>query len=231
MTALIILPGLDGTGTQHSDFLGALGGAFDRTCVITYPTDQLLGYAELEGLLRPELPPSEPFVLLGESFAGPIALAIAAKPPANLVGLVLSTTFARRAVAVPGFLVPLLRLAPVRAVPTALLSWWLLGRWATPSLIVALKQSLRAVSPAVLRFRAAATLRVREPPLANIRVPVLYLRARNDRLISAGAADYLQASIAQCHIVDIAGPHLLLQAAPQEFAHAVAEFSRQIASP
>jgi len=231
MTKLIILPGLDGTGTLHAEFLSALSGTFERSQVLAYPSNETLGYAELETLVRAELPGSEPFVLLGESFSGPIALAIAAKPPANLVGLVLSTTFAQRAVAVPAFLVPLLRLAPVRAVPSVLLTWGLLGRWATPQLTASLQRSLRAVSPSVLRFRAEATLRVQEPVLADIRVPVLYLRARDDRLIAAKAADYLRASIAQCRIVDVAGPHLLLQAAPLECAHAVAEFSQQFASP
>lgn len=83
MTKLIILPGLHGTGTLHAEFLSALSGTFERSQVLAYPSDETLGYAELETLVRAELPGSEPFVLLGESFSGPIALAIAAKPPAG----------------------------------------------------------------------------------------------------------------------------------------------------
>src|SRR5688572_4533538 len=95
MTALFLLPGLDGTATLHSAFAAAVSHAFDSVTVVSYPTDQALGYSALESLARAALPPVAPFVLLGESFSGPIALSIAADPPPNLVGLVLSTTFAR----------------------------------------------------------------------------------------------------------------------------------------
>lgn len=228
MTALIVLPGLDGTGTLHADFLQAASASFDSARVIAYPVDLALDYAELEARVRADLPASEPFVLLGESFSGPIALAIAAHPPVNLVGLVLSTSFAKQPVPVPAFLAPLLRLAPVRHVPRALLSWFLLGRWETPQLRISLHRALHAVSPAVIRFRAATTLRVRQPDLSAIRVPVLCLRAKNDRLLSASAADYLSTSIAQCSVIDIDGPHLLLQTAPLTCAEAVAGFARKL---
>lgn len=229
MTALILLPGLDGTATQHADFLGAVGDAFDDARVIAYPAQQKLGYAELEALVRAALPATEPFVLLGESFSGPIALAIAANPPEHLAGVVLSTSFAERPIGRAGLLSPLLRLAPARAAPVALLAWWLLGRWSTPALRDALRAALRRVSPAVLTFRAAAALRVRATGLANIRVPVLCLRARQDRLITAQAAEHLRASLSDCSIVDIDGPHLLLQAAPRECAQAVIAFSKRLA--
>lgn len=228
MTALIILPGMDGTGTLHADFLQAISGSFDSTRVMAYPVDLALGYAELEARIRADLPALEPFVLLGESFSGPIALAIAASAPGNLMGLVLSTSFAKQPLPVPAFLVPLLDLAPVRHVPLALLSWFLLGRWETPRLRASLQRALDAVSPAVLRFRAATTLRVRQPDLSAIRVPVLCIRARNDRLLSASASEYLRTSIAHCSVIDIDGPHLLLQTAPLACAQAVAGFARKL---
>jgi hypothetical protein len=95
MTALVVLPGLDGTATLHTEFVTSVGPAFDSVAVIPYPSDKALGYAALESLVRAQLPPATPFVLLGESFSGPIALSIAANPPPNLVGLILSTTFAK----------------------------------------------------------------------------------------------------------------------------------------
>lgn len=177
MAVLVVLPGLDGTATLHAAFISEVCAAFDSVSVIPYPSDQPLGYVALESLVRAALP-AVPFVLLGESFSGPIALSIAANPPSNLVALVLSTTFATSPNPLFTALTPLTRIAPVRALPLALLSWWLLGRWATPQLEAALQSALLQVAPTVLRSRAAAALRANVLDQCRaISVPVLNLCA------------------------------------------------------
>jgi len=229
MTVLVVLPGLDGTATLHSAFVDAVYAAFDSVAVISYPSNQILDYVALEALVRAELPPVAAFVLLGESFSGPIALSIAANAPPNLVGLVLSTTFAESPVPLLAPFARLVRFAPVRATPLALLSWWLLGRWATPQLEAALQNALLRVTPEVLRSRAIAALRVKAlASCSAISLPVLYLRATDDRLLSRHAGRQIGAAIARCTIVDVTGPHLLLQAAPLACAHAVNEFASQL---
>ena len=228
MTALVVLPGLDGTATLHTEFVASIGPAFDSVTVVPYPADEPLGYVELEALVRAQLP-ATPFVLLGESFSGPIALSIAADPPPNFVGLVLSTTFAKSPVPLLSPFATLTRFALVRALPLAVLSWLLFGRWATPQLEASLQSALLAVSPAVLRFRAAAAMRANvSAGLSSISVPVLYLRSTQDRLLSAAAGRHILSALPQCTSVDIAGPHLLLQAAPADCAHAVGAFARRL---
>lgn len=195
----------------------------------SYPPDRPLGYAALEALARSQLPVSVPFVLLGESFSGPIALSIAANPPPNFVGLVLSTTFAKSPVPLLSPFSAFTHIAPVRALPSFLLSWLLLGRWTTTQLEAALQSALLAVRPDVLRFRAAAAVEADvSADLASISAPVLYLRASHDRLLSQTTARHILSAIPQCTVVDIAGPHLLLQAAPKDCARAVSAFVRQI---
>jgi len=145
MTALVILPGLDGTGTLHDDFVRALGDTFERVEIVAYPPQAPLDYVTLEALVRARLPADRPFVLLGESFSGPIALAIAAHPPSpRLIGVVLTTTFATFTMSWLTPFAALARYAPVRAFPFALLSWWLLGRWAAPALNAALMRGCTA---------------------------------------------------------------------------------------
>jgi len=225
MPALIVLPGLDGTATLHSAFVDAVGATFDSVLVVSYPPDQSLDYAALESLVRAALPPSGPFVLLGESFSGPIALSIAASPPPNLVGVVLSTTFAESPAPLFSPLAPFTRIAPVRALPQFLLSWWLLGRWATPQLEATLQTALLTVTPSVLRFRASVALRANAlASCGAVSLPVLYLRASNDRLLSERAGRQIFSAIPHCIVADIAGPHLLLQAVPQACAQAVGLF-------
>ncbi len=228
MTALVVLPGLDGTATLHSGFSSAASHLFESLVVIPYPPQEPLGYSALETLVRCALPLAAPFVLLGESFSGPIALSIAAAPPSNLMGVVLSTSFGNSPFPALSTLATFARFAPVRTVPLSLLSWWLLGRWATPELESSLRDALLTVSPAVLRFRAAAALRASLPALVTVSVPVLYLRATQDRVLPRAAGERLVTCIPQCTLTDIAGPHLLLQAAPEACATAVGDFVRHL---
>ncbi|HEY5849471.1 MAG TPA: alpha/beta hydrolase [Lysobacter sp.] len=226
MTALVVLPGLDGTASLLSAFADAALPHFSSVRVISYPGDQVLGYPELEVLARSKLPVDAPFVLVGESFSGPVALSIAANPPHGLVGLVLSTSFSRHPVPLLGPFAALAGFAPARRLPDALLSWLLLGEWATPELLRSLQSALESLSPKVLRARAAGALGVDcSANLASIALPVLYLRASCDRLISAAAGNRILAAIPHASLVEIPGPHLLLQAAPQASASAIAMFS------
>ncbi|WP_158880327.1 alpha/beta hydrolase [Rhodanobacter sp. L36] len=229
MTVLLILPGLDGTATMHSAFVDVLSSVFDSVEVVSYPVDQQLDYLALERLVRTSMPSSKPFVLLGESFSGPVAISIAANPPKNLMGLVLSTTFATSPILLPAPFAALARFAPVRTLPLHLLSWFLLGRWATPELKTELRSALKMVSPDVLRFRAMAALRANAlARCKEISLPVLNLSASSDRLLSRRAGKKISSAIAHCTTVNISGPHLLLQAVPQACAQAVFEFASQL---
>ena len=225
MAEVVILPGLDGTARLLEGFCSRLRALGVPARAIAYPTDRPMGYLELERLVRAQLPASAAFVLLGESFSGPVAIQIASNPPKGLKGLVLSTTFARAPV--PGIspLAALVRFAPARP-PMRLLSWALLGRWATPDLETALTEALRLVSPDVIRARAAATLRVDVSGLVStVRVPALQLVALQDRLLAPSAPRALAASLQACTTVKVSGPHLLLQASTERCAQEVAAFA------
>ena len=225
MTAVVILPGLDGTTVLLEEFCAALGRLGVSARAIGYPTTRVLGYEELEQSVRAQLPTTEPYVLLGESFSGPLAIRIAANPPPGLVGLALSTTFACAPVPALASLAPLVRFAPARP-PMTLLPWALLGRWSSSALQSALASALAAVSPAVLRARATAALQVNVAALLpSIGVPALQLVGQQDRLLSAYASTALSAGLPNCRTVSIPGPHLLLQTATQRCAQEVAAFA------
>ena len=225
MTEVVILPGLDGTAKLHGAFSAQLGELGVRARAIAYPQDQPLAYEELALLVRSQHPSSGQFILLGESFSGPLATQIAAHPPSGLVGLVLSTTFARTPVPALTRLAPLLRFAPARP-PDPLLSWLLLGAWATPDLRLALGTALRQVSPVVIRSRAAAALRVDVAGLLpSVTLPVLQLVASHDRLLTRAVAAGLGKGLPNCRTVIVPGPHLLLQASSELCAREVAAFA------
>ena len=227
LPALRILPGLDGTTRMLDGFIAqARAAGFDDAAAIGYPVDRVLDADGLEAFARERLPGDRSFVLLGESFSGPIALRIAADPPSMLHALVLSTTFATVPVPLLAPFAPLTRIAPV-ITPMPLLSWLLLGRWRMPALETTLSRALDEVSPAVLRSRAALALRIdARDALPRIRVPTLYLRANDDRLMHKSAGDIILRGIADARLLSLDGPHLLLQTRGDACAEAIAAFAR-----
>ena len=226
---LIILPGLDGGGRLSVPFMQALEAHGIQSEVIAYPASQTMGYDALRDWLRPQLLQRPPFVLLGESFAGPLTVMLGATGLTSLRGIILSTTFARAPVPVPSTLARVLKL-PLPLPPVALLARLLLGRWRTPSLQSALRDALATTSPPVLRARAVATLRIDvRGLLPAISAPVLCLHANEDRLLQAGALQSIERGLQrppETHLLD--GPHLLLQAQPIEAAARVAGWLRTL---
>src|SRR5271155_2151701 len=90
--SLILLPGLDGTGLLFQPLVAALPAAIQPR-IVRYPGHRHLTYHELLPLVMDALPQSGPFILLGESFGGPLATMVAAERPPGLVGLILCASF------------------------------------------------------------------------------------------------------------------------------------------
>ena len=80
---LILLPGLNGTGMLFLPLLAQLP-SYDTPRVVSFPGDVMLGYGQLLRRVFHALPSAGPFVVLGESFSGPLALMAAAQAPAGL---------------------------------------------------------------------------------------------------------------------------------------------------
>jgi pimeloyl-ACP methyl ester carboxylesterase len=225
---LVLLPGLDGTGKLFAEFLKVMD-LHISTVVVAYPRDVPMNYEELETLVTAALPTDRPFVLLGESFSGPLAIRIAARRLEFLVGLVLCVTFASNPYSwVGAWARPLAKFLPLKSLPR-----WVRAplMWGSASPNRAPRQSERAmagVSAAVVRHRIAALLAVDETAaLVHISAPTLVLCATRDRVVSKAATLTILRGIAHAQRVDIDGPHLLLQIRPQECAAAVLSFMRQ----
>lgn len=227
MVTLVLLPGMDGTGTLFEPFLAALGPEFNAK-VVRYPTAEPLGYAELEAFAREALPSDEPFVILGESFSGPIAVSLAASCSSRLRGLILCCTFVRNPRPAFAGLHPLVRVLPLAMAPSGVLSFLLLGAFSATALRAALARAVAQVKPSVLRARLRAVLLVNvSAELAALRVPVLYLRASRDRVVPRTASELVSRSNPSAKVVCIEGPHCLLQAAASESAQVVRSFLRE----
>jgi pimeloyl-ACP methyl ester carboxylesterase len=220
---LILLPGMDGTGELFAELLARLPLDM-RTTVVGYP-DKPATYAEHLRYARLELPRDEPFVLLGESFSGPIAVSIAAAAPPNLRGLILCASFLTCPSRALRFLRPLTPFASPKLVPGFVARNSLLGRFATPALRAAQERALSHVSSPTLtaRLRAMVDVDVRDP-LRSVAVPTLYLQATEDRVIAGRFADEYATHARRPRVERIEGPHLLLQANPDAAAAVIVAF-------
>jgi pimeloyl-ACP methyl ester carboxylesterase len=229
MITLVLLPGMDGTGQLFDPFIAALGGEF-HVKAVRYPATEPMGYAELESWARAALPTDGPFMLLGESFSGPIAISLAASAPPQLKGLVLCCTFARNPQPLFTVLRSFVPFLPLTAMPVGLLDRFLLGRFSTAGLRSAFAQALAQVSPDALRARLRSVLAVDvSAQLRAIKVPTLYLRAASDRVVPRAASRRILRLKPDTHVVQIEAPHFLLQAAPAEAACVVGGFMRATA--
>ncbi|KHA80652.1 alpha/beta fold hydrolase [Janthinobacterium lividum] len=222
---LVLLPGMDGTARLFHRFDAALRAqAAIDTQAIAYPAAPL-DYAALEAFVRERLPRDRPFVVLAESFSGPLGAALRAEPPPGMRALALCCSFVRNPRPMLAPLRHLLGLVPFGAMPGFALRQVLLAPCSTPQLQDELAAALAQVPPSVLRQRLRAVLETdASHSFARGSLPVLYLRARHDRLVPPANALQILRLAPDAQLADIAAPHMLLQAAPEAAAVAVTAF-------
>jgi pimeloyl-ACP methyl ester carboxylesterase len=223
---IVLLPGLDGTGLAYRALQPHLA-PFDSS-VVPLATRSAGYVADLKAA-REGLPKTGPYVLVAESYSGPIGISIAATRPPGLVGLVLSTTFLNCPRPYLGQLRLLLKLLPPIRVPTAPFVPLLLNGRATPEAKQLLRIVLQMASPKAMlaRLNEVATVDL-AAEAHSVEVPTLYLRASADRVVPGSAGNVIRRHIPHATISELSGPHLLLQACAHEAAKRITEFSAGI---
>jgi pimeloyl-ACP methyl ester carboxylesterase len=235
---LVLLPGLDGTGILFRQFVEALGSSVE-TRIVTYPVDRALGYAELEALVRAALPTDRPYVVLGESFSGPIAMRLGggrpaedppvAGSPAGLLGVILCVTFAKNPYPSLGRAGLWAANFSVNSLPGWVRALFMWGTWATERARQESALATAAVDVAVVRHRIAALLTVDATnALARIRIPTLVLQATGDHVLPRSATEHILRTLPTAALAEIGGPHLLLQSRPAECAAAIRQFMQTL---
>lgn len=224
LPVLVLFPGLDGTGKLFAEFVRVVSPRVECV-VVSYPNDQPMGYGELEGLVASALPKDRSFVLLGESFSGPLAIRIAAEGPAGLMGLILCVTFAKNPYPSLGWARSLAAYLPVKHFPRWLRAPLMWGSTSPSDAPSQMERAISGVSAAVIRCRIAELLAVDETAaLKLVRVPTLVLRAARDRVIPRRATQVILVNSPVAKMVEVDGPHLLLQSRAAECAEVVIRF-------
>jgi len=220
---ILALPGLDGTADLFEPFVRSAPDGFAVTTA-SYPPDQALDYAEHLEIARRHLPADGPFLLLGESFSGPLSVWLAAEAPPGLAGLVLCNTFVRSP-SWSGFRHLPWELLFRRPVPRNVVRRRLAGRWTSPEIVRTVRETSRRVAPDVMAQRLRATLTVdARDALAAVRVPVLALHSTRDGLVRRRSLKTILAVKPETQVAEIDAPHMLLQIAPRDAWEAIENF-------
>jgi|ERR1043166_2983548 pimeloyl-ACP methyl ester carboxylesterase len=229
---LVLLPGLDGTGELFAPLVQRLDSHF--TCaVVSYPRDKLLNYHQLIPRIREVIPWNEPYTILAESFAGPLAFQFAAVQPENVQAIVLAASFVRSPVH------PLLEWAMFLAkdswlekpLPEKLMKKFLLEEDSPPALVDAVLSAIRSVRPAVLAHRIRMAIDTDARGLVRTcEKPILYLSGARDKIVARRGLRDIQAVRPDVISAEIDAPHLLLQCRPAQALDAIHKFLFQDAS-
>jgi pimeloyl-ACP methyl ester carboxylesterase len=223
---IVLLSGLDGTGRLFGHLLATLPSNL-KPIVVSYPNDLLNDYNELEIYATGKMPSNERLVLLAESFSGPVALNIAAKGQRNVVAVILVATFIQNPLHF-NFLrfqcfigAPLFRLP----IPRSFIRNLLLGKDAPEILVGEFFDVLNSVNPRILAHRLRLILHANaKQALVKCPVPMLYLRATEDKVIKKRSLDVILRLRPDVESVSINAPHLLLQYAPLKASQVVVDF-------
>jgi pimeloyl-ACP methyl ester carboxylesterase len=223
----VLLPGMDGSGVLFRPLLESLP---ERLCgqVIVFPPDRPLGYPELLPLVRAALPADHEYLLLGESFSGPLALAAAREAPPGLRGVVLSVSFLVNPIREMPRWSRHLALPPIFGLyPTALKMRAIAGRWRRhPGLEELVLEASNGLQPRVMAARARAILSVdARHDLERCPVPVLYLRGRRDRVVGRHCLELARSIRPDLRVAVLEAPHLLLQTSPREAVRELLDFA------
>jgi len=224
-TRLMLLPGMDGTGTLFRWLIDALPKHYDCESV-AYDRARSATYDELVDMVRMRLVSREaPTVMVAESFSGAIAIRLAADPPPQLRGVVLAASFSRSPV--PGWLAGavgswLFAVPP----PVWLVRRYLVGFDAPTDVIEETLAAMGSVSARVManRLRQVIALDVTDE-LRRAKVPVRYVFAKHDHLVNASIA---YPGVELSNATELPGPHTVLQRCPIESARVIDDFATSV---
>jgi pimeloyl-ACP methyl ester carboxylesterase len=223
---LVLLPGLDGTGSLFAPLCNNLPGQFIAS-VVTYPCDKALNYQQLFPYIREVIPWGHPYTLVAESFSGPLALLFAVEQPEDIRAIVLSASFATNP------LHPFVEWARHllkdsifrKPPPAALLLKYLAGEDCSEPFLEAVRHAIESVHPEVLTRRMHMMLDTDvRPALEACEKPIFYLLAEQDKIVGKRGLDAIMAVKPSVKSVSINAPHLLLQRQPKEAIAAIEKF-------
>jgi len=210
-----LLPGLDGTGELFSEFINDLSEDITVTC-IKYPELEQLGYTELVTYVQSRLPINEDFIILSESFSGPIAFELAKTELKHLKAIIFVASFLRKPNRVLMWLVRILPLLIIlrHSPPDFIIRKWLLGDSAKNEMVEKFKLILRRLPINIIKFRLREIYNLgfeEKEYKFSINIPVYFIKPLQDRLVLKDNYRDFSKCCLNFDLFTVDGPHFILQ--------------------
>lgn len=216
---LILLPGMDGTGMLFEPLLNEIGDL--DTEVIRLPNTGAQDYSSLAEHVARVIGDRE-CVLLAESYSGGIAEALVTNHNLNIRYIIFVASFLSSPSRVLSRLAAVLPLKALVAIPLLApiaLKAFLLGWSASPTSIALFRKAMAAVDSRVLSMRLRQIAKYRRAG-TTAEIGATYIRPEGDLLVSDRSREFT-AAFPNLRIVEVAGPHFVLQVEPEACAKAI----------
>lgn len=216
---IILLPGLDGTGSLFDELIKSLGRA-NEIEVISY--DNISGQSFIEQAKEIAVKITDTDVLLvGESYSGRVAYELNQILGSRVRAIVFIASF----VSPPSFLSKFAGFLPVALLKPSFLSTYLLrvigfNGQATPEQTCSVFNSLKIANRSKLKARLKNIASLSKPT-KTIDCPVTYIRPNRDFLVGNSAVKKLRSLCANFNVISVSGGHFIAQSAPLACAKAI----------
>ncbi|HEY6529232.1 MAG TPA: hypothetical protein VIZ65_11100 [Cellvibrionaceae bacterium] len=221
---LVLLPGMDGTGVLFN----RLAPVIEFTCqIIALPLGANQSYAFLTTYISSQLP-AEEFILLAESFSGPIAAGIAGLNNPNLKALIFIATFLTPPLPELLFCARFLPLRALVKLPLALffIQRFLLGHQYPIGEFILV---LASVGQTELSARLSALKRLKaDETTSDCQLPTMYLAAQKDCLVAPKHLNLFKEHFPNLTTFVVPGTHFLVQSNPVACAEKINTFVKSV---
>lgn len=219
---LILLPAFDGTGAMFEPFVAELGDAFEAL-PIAYSERGPQDYDSLARNILDEISDDQPYIVLGESFAGPLAYRLATGDPDRCRAAIFVATYL---INPSPTVLKVLGALPARAVSWFVSRPWVirkiaLSRQADGAVARAIAANFGSVAPRAIRRRLRTIGSLGDLPERSVAVPCLCIQATNDKLVPASRLADFRSLCPDLEVHQVAGGHFVIQEAPRECARIV----------
>lgn len=218
-TDVVLLPGMHGSTVLFDTFI-LLAPSWARCRALSLPTETGQGFSELAVSLAGELSTLERFVLVGESFSGPVAAHLSMLLEQKVQLLVLCNP-----------------LVQVSAPPLPGLGSWLVRSplvppWGAAWLMTdgdrqvarAMLREVRRVPRKTLAARIAAAVGATSAEIvSSVSADTLVLVGSSDRLLNPSRSRESFSTVPHTIVVELDAPHLVIQTHPAEVWKAISD--------
>ncbi len=217
---IMLLPGMDGTGLLFNPLLPLLSIPQE---IIPFNSALYQTYESIYKHVKANLL-NEEFYLLAESFSGPIAARLASENIKNLKGIIFVATF----LSCPSKpLVSFAKKLSLRNLLKIPFSSYFIRKFLIGSIfpIELFYRALSKVTDFEFKSRLSALEKLSENAVQiKSNIPVLYLYAENDYLVSENHISEFVSQFNNVSVCHVQGTHFLLQSNPESCARHINDF-------